>query len=218
MARKPEPFRNSQDTTECPLEKGLSGLQQAAAALEANAVAVLIAEGLSIEVLYPQTNEIPCCADVRDALNASSGPVPASCELANFLRSSIAPHADSFLLFPWRAERRVVTILFGFASPRPAHAAIPDPLVESLNLAALAAWSFKEADRLRAELRVVNHQLAGRKLVERAKSLLQTERGMTEQQAYEFLRKLSRQRRVTIVKLAEEFICTPGTARMPCRE
>jgi len=78
----------------------------------------------------------------------------------------------------------------------------------------LAARSLKEVDRLRAELRAVNGRFAGRKLVERAKGVLQSQRGLDEPQAYEHLRRMSRQRRLPMAKLAEEIL---GAARSPHR-
>ena len=157
----------------------------------------------------------PFCAispEMHQALVAESGPVPVDSAVARFLSSIVAPAAQSFLLFPWHARSRVVTIVFGFAEREPAHASVPAHVVESLNLAALAAWSVKEVTRLRAELRVVNGQFAARKLVERAKAALQAERGMSEQEAYEYLRKMSRQRRITLSKLAEDLL---GAGRWP---
>ena len=78
----------------------------------------------------------------------------------------------------------------------------------------LAARSLKEVDRLRAELRAVNARFAGRKLVERAKCVLEAQHGMNEPQAYEHLRRMSRQRRIAMAKLAEEIL---GAARSPHR-
>jgi hypothetical protein len=43
-----------------------------------------------------------------------------------------------------------------------------------------------------------NHHLAGRKPVERGRRLLQSERRMNERQAYEYLRRTSRQRRIPL--------------------
>ena len=45
-----------------------------------------------------------------------------------------------------------------------------------------------------------------RKLVEQAKGLLQVNQGITEAAAYEHLRRLSRQRRITLTALAEEVV------------
>jgi AmiR/NasT family two-component response regulator len=99
-----------------------------------------------------------------------------------------------------------VIVVFGFAGLEPPHSSVPPQMVENINLAAQAAWSAKEIARLRAELRAVNCQFAGRKLVERAKGIIQTRHGMNEQQAYEYLRKLSRQRRIAMAKLAEDLV------------
>jgi ANTAR domain len=192
------------------LEKSLAGLKRASTELGAVALAVLMAEGCSVEVAYPAAVPLVLGTDLRDGLIASSGAIPAGTALAAFLTSQVTAEAISFLLFPWRTQRRVVTIVFGFAERRPVFDSVPPHIAEKINLAALAAWSAREIARLRAELRVVNRQFAGRKLVERAKSILQTEQGMSEQQAYELLRKMSRQRRIAMAKLAEDLIGSGG--------
>jgi ANTAR domain len=192
------------------LEKSLAGLQRASTELGAAALVVLVAEGCGVEVAYPAAAPLVVGAELRDGLTGASGAIPAGTALAAFLRSEVIAGAISFLLFPWRTQRRVVMIVFGFAESRPPLDSVPPHIAEKINLTALAAWSAKEIARLRAELRAVNRQFAGRKLVERAKGILQTERGMTEQQAYEFLRKMSRQRRIAIAKLAEDLVGSGG--------
>ena len=195
------------------LEQGMAGLLRAEAALGANTVAVLVLEATSLEIAYGRTEAgalplaaaIPCDLDILVALNSRCGPVSADSSLALFLTSAVAPTANSFLLFPWRDRPRSVTIVFGFAAREPAYT-IPADVMDSLNLAALTAWSVQEVSRLRAELRTANHSFAGRKLVERVKGILQSERGMSEQQAYEYLRRISRQRRITLSKLAEDLL------------
>ena len=219
MPRNREEVRDLEDAPEDALERGLAGLERSAAELSAGTLAVLVIEATCLEIAYrrPSAGGVPlaetCHApEMRQALAAGSGPVPADSAVARFLTAFVAPAAKSFLLFPWRARSRVVTIVFGFAECEPVHASVPAHVVESLNLAALAAWSVKEVTRLRAELRVVNGQFAARKLVERAKVLLQAERGMNEREAYEYLRKMSRQRRITLSKLAEDLL---GAGRWP---
>jgi ANTAR domain len=192
------------------LEKSLAGLKRASAELGAAALAVLLAEGCCVEVAYPAAAPLVLGAELRDGLIRASGAIPEGTALAAFLASQVIAGAISFLLFPWRTQRRVVTIVFGFAESRPPLDSVPPHVAEKINLAALAAWSAKEIARLRAELRAVNRQFAGRKLVERAKGILQTEQGMSEQQAYEFLRKMSRQRRIAIAKLAEDLVGSGG--------
>jgi hypothetical protein len=123
---------------------------------------------------------------------AGPAPLPAGSAAARFLTSSLAPGANSFFLFPSWIEERRVAILFGFA--------------DCLNLAALAAWSVEEVRRLRAELRSANCAFAGRKLVDRAKLTLQSECGLNEHQAYEYLRRVSRQRRIPMSRLAQDLL------------
>jgi ANTAR domain len=216
MPQQPEEARNFEEIPEFALEDGLA---RAARELGATTVAVLVVEKTSVEVACGrnasgkvQAGPIDCrIADVRDALINAGGPAVAKSPVARFLAASVAPEANSFLIFPWRSRRRVVVIAFGFAEPQTPHTSVPAHITESLHLTALAAWSLKEVTRLHAELRVANSRFTGRKLVERAKAALQ-ERGMTEQQAYEYLRKMSRQRRITLTRLAEDLL---GRGRWP---
>jgi hypothetical protein len=219
MPQKPENLAHLERAPERTLEKGLAGLERAAVELSARTLAVLVLEAASFEIVYRGQGcggGAPASArydpEVRDVLRNASGPVPEDTPAARFLCSALAPAASSFLVFPWAAERRAVTIVFGFAGPHPAHTSVPAHILESIHLAALAAWSLKEVNRLRAELRAANGRLAGRALVERAKGILQSERGMDEQKAYEYLRRLSRQRRISMAKLAEDLL---GSARWP---
>jgi hypothetical protein len=191
----------------CALEKGL---ERAKSELGSQTVSVLVVEDACLEIAYPGNPRNPGCwpasvIDWEDPVRFVRADTPA----AVFLTSAVAPVAKSFVLFPWRAQRRAVIIVFGFADREPAYESIPAHLEQELNLAALATWSLKEVDCLRAELRTVNDRFAQRKLVERAKCVLQAERGMDEQQAYEHLRKLSRQRRIPMSKLAEGLLASP---------
>lgn len=204
----------------CTFEKGFEVVARLGAAFGANNVTVLVLGTASIEIAYrrsvggdapPPGAFIRCEFETRVALDSIQGPIPAGNPVATFLTSAVAPHSKSFILFPWRARPGAVTIAFGFEGAEPA-CVIPDHVVDSLNLAALATWSLKEVSRLRAELRAANLSFAGRKTVERAKAVLQSERGMSEQQAYEYLRCMSRQRRITISRLAQDLL---GAARWP---
>jgi hypothetical protein len=193
-------------------EQGLAGLWRIAADLGANTLAVLVLEEESCEIAYCRTQDgvlrvpsgIPCGGEMRVALDSGPAPLPAGSAAARFLTSALAPAANSFFVFSSWIGRRRVAVLFGFA--------------DSLNLAALAAWSVEEVRRLRAELGSANRAFAGRKLVERAKLTLQSERGMSEHQAYEYLRRMSRQRRIPISRFAQDLLAqdllgeVPGTA------
>lgn len=183
------------------LEQGFAGLWRIAADLGANTLAVLVFEAASCEIAYCRTQEgevlrapsrIPCGGEMRIALDSGPAPLPAGSAAARFLTSALAPAANSFFVFSSRIGRRRAAVLFGFA--------------DSLNLAALAAWSVEEVRRLRAELGSANRAFAGRKLVERAKLTLQSERGMNERDAYAHLRRMSRQRRMPMSRLAQDLL------------
>ena len=156
------------------LEKTLAGLERASAELGAVALAVLVAEDSFVEMVYPRAPPILLTAELQQALTGRSGAISAEHPLAAFLGSNLAPGARSFLLFVWSVKRRVVVIVFGFAECRPPYSFVPVHVAEGIKLAALAAWSAKEITRLRAELRAAKCRFAGRKLVERAKGILQT--------------------------------------------
>jgi AmiR/NasT family two-component response regulator len=83
---------------------------------------------------------------------------------------------------------------------------VPEPVVENLRLLGWTSWSAKEIVRLRGELRTVNERLAGRKLVERAKSALQADLSINEDSAYQYLRSVSRRRRITLAALSAEIV------------
>jgi len=119
-------------------------------------------------------------------------------------RAGDAAHRQSPAIFVHRAQ--TAAIVFGFTDPASASASLPEGVASELDLIALAFWSAHEVGKLRAEVKAANARLAGRKLVERAKGVLQTERGITEESAYAYLRGQSRRRRITLTKIAEEVI------------
>lgn len=84
--------------------------------------------------------------------------------------------------------------------------AIPNQISVTVRLAALATWLSFEVRRLRRDLTVVSGRLGQRKTVERAKGLLQAQHGWSEPEAYEHLRKLSRQRRKPMVEIAQAIL------------
>jgi GAF domain-containing protein len=84
----------------------------------------------------------------------------------------------------------------------------------SLSLPVAALLVAEEANRnLQKEVEQLKLQLAGRKLVERAKGLLQARFEWSEEQAYLFLRRSSRQRRTPMRDLALEIIADSETDR-----
>jgi hypothetical protein len=197
------------------LDSASAGLSRAAVELSADVVAVLFTDALKVEITYfwnrsggsaPSREILDSQQEFSGAVCRQSGAVSAESPLAQLLRDSMSLDSQSFLLFHWRVRRRVVTVVFGFAAPAPPYHRVPEAVVQNLSLFGLATWSVKEIARLHAELKTVNGRLASRKLVERAKGVLQTERGLNEQEAYEYMRGVSRRRRIPLARLAEEVL------------
>ena len=140
-----------------------------------------------------------------DADGSEAGSLP-----AKLLLEVIGPGSHSFLVHRWEANRRAIAIVLGFTDPEPPLQRLPDAVEAGLNLVALAFWSAREITRLRAELKEADRRLASRKLVERAKGVLQLERGISEESAYAYLRGQSRRRRVTLARIAEEVVRVNG--------
>ncbi len=65
---------------------------------------------------------------------------------------------------------------------------------------------FEEISALENEVADMKEQFATRKLVERAKSLLQTKMGLTEPEAFRWIQKTSMDRRLSMREVAEAII------------
>lgn len=63
-----------------------------------------------------------------------------------------------------------------------------------------------ERERLEGEVSELNDKLAARKLVERAKGVIQRELGITEEEAYSILQKQARQRRKSMKEISEAIL------------
>ncbi len=207
------------DTLTRALDRAIAELKRTATELGAESVAVLVNTDQRVEVNYPCGGSPTDAPDGQflslpgsrhEALFHAEGAVDAGTPMAELLRETVSRHANSFLLHPWKIDRRAVTVVFGFVASTVPAQRVPALSAESLDLAGLATWSAREITRLRSELRGVNGRLAGRKLVERAKGFLQVERGITEEVAYEYLRGQSRRRRISLTKLAEEVVRIRG--------
>lgn len=74
------------------------------------------------------------------------------------------------------------------------------PVVEA------AMVRFEEHRQLRAELSEARNQLAGRKLVERAKGIVMQSRGLSEDEAYRWLRKQAMARNLKLPDLAQQVV------------
>jgi hypothetical protein len=194
-----------------------SGLEQAAIGLGAEVIALVEADASKITVTYfwrrsgdnvPERRSFNARfpADGRLLSESASGKAVFGTATARVLREAISEQAQSFLLFPLQGFQKAVTGVIGFTEANPPVLQVPDEVVENLSLLGWVAWSTREIARLRGELKTVNEQLAGRKLVERAKSTLQAERRISEEQAYEYLRSTSRRRRITLAELSAEIL------------
>ncbi|RKR06606.1 response regulator receiver and ANTAR domain protein [Kushneria sinocarnis] len=78
------------------------------------------------------------------------------------------------------------------------------PLMRSMIDVAIA--SFEQHNALREELTRTRRSMTERKAVDRAKTLLMERRRLSENNAYQYLRKLAMDRRMNMSELAEELI------------
>jgi len=71
-----------------------------------------------------------------------------------------------------------------------------------------------ELARMEGQVNDLAQQLETRKLVERAKGLLQKEMGLTEEDAYLTLQRQARQRRLTMKQVAEAIVLSDDVKRL----
>jgi response regulator NasT len=77
----------------------------------------------------------------------------------------------------------------------------------------LAVSRFSEITTLEREVATLSDRLETRKLVERAKSLLQTKQGMTEPEAFKWIQRAAMDRRTTMKRVAEVVLETLDTPK-----
>ena len=70
----------------------------------------------------------------------------------------------------------------------------------------VALSRFRQEEKLRAELDDTRHKLAERKVIERAKGLLMTHHGLTEDQAYQRLRTMAMNKKLKLAEIAQRII------------
>ena len=70
----------------------------------------------------------------------------------------------------------------------------------------VALSRFRQEEKLRAELDDTRHKLAERKVIERAKGLLMTHHGLTEDQAYQRLRSMAMNKKLKLAEIAQRII------------
>ena len=70
----------------------------------------------------------------------------------------------------------------------------------------VALARFRQDEKLRAELDDTRHKLAERKVIERAKGLLMTHHGLSEDQAYQRLRSMAMNKKLKLAEIAQRII------------
>jgi response regulator NasT len=76
----------------------------------------------------------------------------------------------------------------------------------------IAVSRFQEISALESEVGTLRDRLEVRKLLDRAKGLLQAERGITEAEAFRWIQKTSMDRRMTMKAVSEELLATATAA------
>jgi hypothetical protein len=216
MDRQGSQFSNE---LEFRLREGLSVLRAVASGIGAKGFSVfLLKDWQTIRNLsmWPESSregaEVQLEPGLADTLGNFVGYASENTPIAKFLKGAFQPAGASFRLFSFGRDRLKAIIAFGFVeSPTPL-GFTGSEMSHSVSLASVAVWSVYEVFRLHSELVVVNERLGTRKLIERAKGMLQAERGLDEQQAYAHLRRLSRQRRMRMSEIASDLL---RTSRFP---
>jgi ANTAR domain-containing protein len=201
------------------LRESLSSLGKAMAEVCARSVSVCVWErrgSLRLLCQFPETEARPEPRESKngwyDSLQDLGGFTPADSPTAKFLAAACHLQPSSFVLFSWGAHRHTAIVAFGFAPGTPL-ATFPQHVSSAAQLAAVAAWCVTEIARLRGEVATVSERLGTRKLVEQAKRLLQVDQDLDEPEAYAYLRKLSRQRRIRMADIARDLLKAADLAR-----
>lgn len=110
---------------------------------------------------------------------------------------------EAFLSMPVIFRGRVVSVIN--VQHREPHAYLPREVKAISTLGHLVGAAIEMA-RLEAEVEELSDKLATRKLVERAKGILQRDLGLEEDGAYSYLHKSARQRRKSMREVAEAIL------------
>jgi response regulator NasT len=129
---------------------------------------------------------------------------------------AVAGTDDLRVLAEVTAERIAPVVVLGDADPAKvagardtgAHAYLPASPTRSVLVPAveLAIARFAEITRLTAEVHAAEQRLQTRKLVDRAKGLLMTHRGMTEPEAFRWIQRSAMDRRKSSAAIAAQVI------------
>ena len=80
-------------------------------------------------------------------------------------------------------------------------------LVPSIELAVARS---RDMQRLRKDIQKVSERLENRSIIEKAKGLVMAQEGMTEQDAYDYIRKLSQTKNLSMRRVAEIILAKSG--------
>jgi hypothetical protein len=195
------------------LREGLSVLRAVASEMGAKGFSVFLLKDrrtMRNLSMWPESSmhgaEVKLEPALGDTFGTVSGYVREESPVTKFLKAAFQQAGASFLLFSFGMDRLKTVIAFGFDESSGRISSAGSEMPCSVSLAALATWSVYEVFRLHSELVIVNERLGTRKLIERAKGMLQAERGLDEQQAYAHLRRLSRQRRMRMSEIASDLL------------
>ncbi|WP_263366507.1 uroporphyrinogen-III synthase [Edaphobacter bradus] len=117
---------------------------------------------------------------------------------------------EAFLSVPILARGRLVGVI-NVQHRNPHHYTQWE--VQTISMVGFLVGAEIEMARLEGEKNVLSGQLESRKLVERAKGMLQRELGIDEEQAYRMMQKESRQRRKNMREIAEAVILSEELRR-----
>lgn len=83
--------------------------------------------------------------------------------------------------------------------------------LEELQLALTQVWSrFHQFQALKLDIRDLKQTIRSRKLIERAKGRLMEREGITEDEAYRRIQRMSRDQNIAMIKIAEAILMTKG--------
>lgn len=68
----------------------------------------------------------------------------------------------------------------------------------------------REMKKLKKDFHTISQRLENRTLIEQAKGVLMSRRGMTEQEAYDYIRKVSRMKNISMKKVADVILMRRG--------
>ncbi len=81
--------------------------------------------------------------------------------------------------------------------------------LKELQLALTQVWSrFQQLQALKLEIRDLQETIRSRKLIERAKGRLMEREGITEEEAFRRIQRMSRDRNIAMIKIAEAILMT----------